>query len=111
MVDDENLLDPLDEPGDDDELATDAPSEDGIVDAAAEPVDNLDVDIVDEFDEDDFDEDFDDDFEEEIVGEYDLEDDQYGSEFDKEFGHLTDPSRPNPKKAAEPKKPVQKKKK
>lgn len=47
--------------------------------------------IVDEFDEDDFDDDFDDDFEEEIEGEYDLEDDKYGVEFTKEFGHLEDP--------------------
>ena len=112
MVDEDKLLDPLDEPGDDDGLSTEDLPDDGILDgAAAAPVDSLDVDIVDEFDEDDFDEDFDDDFEEEIVGEYDLEDDQYGSDFDKEFGHLTDPSRANPKKAAEPKKPVQKKKK
>ena len=111
MVDEDNLVDPLEEPGNDDELSTEDLSDDGILDGAAAPVDSLDVDIVDEFDEDDFDEDFDDDFEEEIVGEYDLEDDQYGSDFDKEFGHLTDPTRANPKKAAESKKPVQKKKK
>ncbi len=42
----------------------------------------------DDFDEDDFDDEFDDDFEEEIKGEYDLEDDQYGEEFNQEFGHL-----------------------
>ena len=42
-----------------------------------------------EFEEDDFDHEFDDDFEEEIKGEYDLEDDHYGEEFKKEFGHLT----------------------
>lgn len=48
-----------------------------------------DSEAVDEFDENDFDEDFDDDFEEEIEGEYELEDDQYGEDFDQEFGHLT----------------------
>ena len=112
MANDDDLLDPLDEPGDNsEEVDTEAVVDDGMLDGAAAPVDNLDVDIVDEFDEDDFDEDFDDDFEEEIVGEYDLEDDQYGSDFDKEFGHLTDPTRANPKKALEPKKPTQKKKK
>ena len=58
--------------------------------------DGLDIDVVDEFNEDDFDEDFDDDFEEEIVGEYDLADDQYGQEFDNTFGHLTDPTREKP---------------
>lgn len=52
-----------------------------------------DPEVVDEFDENDFDEDFDDDFEEEIEGEYELEDDQYGEDFDQEFGHLT----PKPK--------------
>jgi len=111
MVDDDDLLDPLDEPGDDDDSSSEDLSVDGVLDGAAIPIDSLDVEMVDEFDEDDFDEDFDDDFEEEIVGEYDLEDDQYGSDFDKEFGHLTDPSRANPKKAADSKKPVQKKKK
>ena len=55
--------------------------------------DGLDLDIVDEFDENDFDEEFDDDFEEEIEGEYNLEDDKYGKEFDENFGHLTDPTR------------------
>ena len=44
-----------------------------------------------EFEDDDFDHEFDDDFEEEIKGEYDLEDDHYGDEFKKEFGHLTPP--------------------
>ena len=67
--------------------------------------------LLHEDDEDDFDEEFDDDFEEEIVGEYGLEDDQYGDDFDKEFGHLTDPSRVPPKKAAESKKAPDKKKK
>ena len=58
--------------------------------------DGLDIEIVDEFNEDDFDEDFDDDFEEEVVGEYELTDDMYGKEFDTTFGHLTDPTREKP---------------
>lgn len=57
------------------------------------------ADVVDEFDEADFDEDFDDSFEEEVQGEYELEDDQYGEMFDKEFGHLTDPVRAAARKA------------
>lgn len=59
---------------------------------ALEPTDSIqeeEMEVVDEFDESDFDEDFDDDFEEEIKGEYDLEDDQYGEDFNTEFGHLT----------------------
>ena len=63
--------------------------------------DGLDLDIVDEFKEEDFDEEFDDDFEEEIEGEYSLQDDKYGKEFDENFGHLTDPTRVK-KKAPEP---------
>ena len=105
MVEDD-LVDPLSAPGQDSESPE--PVDDTIEDMTAMPVDNLDIEVVDEFDEDDFDEDFDDDFEEEIVGEYDLQDDQYGEVFDKEFGHLTDPTRSPPKKAAEPKKPVKK---
>lgn len=62
--------------------------------------DGLDLDIVDEFKEDDFDEEFDDDFEEEIEGEYALEDDKYGKEFDENFGHIVDPTRK--KKAPDP---------
>jgi len=58
------------------------------------------ADVVDEFDETDFDEDFDDSFEEEVEGEYNLEDDKYGEEFDREFGHLTDPERAAARKAA-----------
>jgi hypothetical protein len=106
---DDDLVDPLDAPGDG--VETNDEVDDGLEDVTLEPVDKLDVEIVDEFDEEDFDEEFDDDFEEEIVGEYDLEDDQYGADFDKEFGHLTDPTRSPPKKAPEPKKPVEKKKK
>ena len=102
----DDLVDPLDEPGDELDV-----NDAGVLEADAEPVDKLDVEIVDEFDEDDFDEDFDDDFEEEIQGEYDLEDDQYGEDFDKEFGHLTDPTRVPPRKAAESKKAPDKKKK
>ncbi|MFT5300262.1 MAG: hypothetical protein ACI87E_002913 [Mariniblastus sp.] len=109
MADD--LVDPLDEPADKTAPVEENVVDDSIEDVSAEPIDNLDVEIVDEFDEDDFDEEFDDDFEEEIVGEYDLEDDQYGADFDKEFGHLTDPTRSPPKKAAEPKKAPEKKKK
>lgn len=108
MVEDD-LVDPLDEPGDDKKTTTEE-VDDSIEDVSAAPIDNLDIEVVDEFDEDDFDEEFDDDFEEEIVGEYDLEDDQYGEDFDKEFGHLTDPTRAAPKKAPEPKKPEKKKK-
>lgn len=80
----------------DDTLVSGEPgdTDDGLV--AAEESDGLDIDVVDEFNEDDFDEDFDDDFEEEIVGEYDLADDQYGQEFDNTFGHLTDPTREKP---------------
>ena len=116
----DDLVDPLGEPGEEKKTQTDSSAtaaetketpDDTVEDVSAEPVDNLDVEVIDEFDEDDFDEEFDDDFEEEIVGEYDLEDDQYGEEFDKEFGHLTDPTRSPPKRAAEPKKPVDKKKK
>lgn len=103
----DDLVDPLDVPGAEDETLEDETLED----VTAAPADNLDIEIVDEFDESDFDEDFDDDFEEEIVGEYDLADDQYGEDFDKEFGHLTDPNRAAPKKAAEPKKASEKKKK
>ena len=62
--------------------------------------DGLDLEIVDEFNEDDFDEEFDDDFEEEIEGEYALEDDKYGKEFDENFGHLTDPTRVKKKAAS-----------
>jgi hypothetical protein len=65
--------------------------------------DGLDIDAVEEFNEDDFDEDFDDDFEEEIVGEYDLADDQYGKEFDDQFGHITNPETAEAKKAAQDK--------
>ncbi len=101
----DDLVDPLDTPG---EQIAEESDVDDLTENLAEPVDNLDVEAVDEFDEDDFDEDFDDDFEEEIKGEYDLQDDQYGLDFDKEFGHLTDPTRSPPKKAAEPKKPVNK---
>ena len=66
------------------------------------PIDDLlDLDVVDEFNEEDFDEDFDDEFEEEVIGEYDLEDDQYGEDFDDQFGHLTDPqAKPAAKKRA-----------
>ena len=111
MVEDD-LVDPLEEPGKKEDSAADVTeTDDSVEDIAAEPVDNLDVEVIDEFDEDDFDEEFDDDFEEEIVGEYDLEDDQYGEDFDKEFGHLTDPTRAAPKIAPEPKKPTEKKKK
>ncbi|MFK7765971.1 MAG: hypothetical protein AB8B55_01930 [Mariniblastus sp.] len=107
MVDDD-LVDPLSTPGEEPTSEVDDTIE--LAEDLA-PVDNLDVEVVDEFDEDDFDEDFDDDFEEEIKGEYDLEDDQYGEDFDKEFGHLTDPTRVPPKKAAESKKAPDKKKK
>lgn len=107
MVDDD-LVDPLDEP---EAETNDGDDMDGVVEDFAAPSDNLDVEIVDEFDEDDFDEEFDDDFEEEIVGEYDLEDDQYGEEFNAEFGHLTDPSIDSSKKSADPKKTPDKKKK
>lgn len=85
MDDDDDLVDPLNEPGDDLENGDLA---DGLL---APPADNLDLEVVDEFDVSDFDEDFDDDFEEEIEGEYDLQDDQYGEDFEKEFGHITDP--------------------
>jgi hypothetical protein len=53
-------------------------------------IDVHDPTITDEFDEAEFDHEFDDDFEEEIEGEYELEDDKYGEDFHKEFGHLTD---------------------
>lgn len=89
---------PVDETpqNDDDTLVSGEPgdTDDGLL--AEEEGDGLDIDVVDEFNEDDFDEDFDDDFEEEIVGEYDLADDQYGQEFDNTFGHLTDPTREKP---------------
>ena len=109
MVDDD-LVDPLDAPGDDKTTAEDDVVDDSIEDVSAEPIDNLEIEIIDEIDEDDFDEDFDDDFEEEIKGEYDLADDQYGTEFDKEFGPLTNPSATPPKKSAESKKDTEKKK-
>jgi len=102
---DDDLVDPLDVPGQNENEVIDETIEDTTV----APVDTLSIEVVDEFDEDDFDEEFDDDFEEEIVGEYDLQDDQYGAEFDREFGHLTDPTKSPPKKAPEPKKPVKKK--
>lgn len=108
MVDDD-LVDPLDTPGDG--IESDDDMDDGLEDLTLKPLDKFDVEIVDEFDEDDFDEDFDDDFEEEIVGEYELEDDRYGADFDKEFGHLTDPSRATSKKTPDPKKGSEKKKK
>lgn len=108
MAEEDNLVDPLEEIGNEESKTTGEKEQ--LDDMAAPPNDNLDVEIVDEFDVDDFDEEFDDDFEEEIVGEYELADDQYGVEFDKEFGHLTDPTRKPPKKAPEPKKKVQKKK-
>ena len=81
---------------DDDTLVSGEPgdTDDGLLSEVEN--DGLDIDVVDEFNEDDFDEDFDDDFEEEIVGEYDLADDQYGQEFDNTFGHLTDPTREKP---------------
>jgi len=82
MVDDD-LVDPLSAPGDGADKVEVV--DETIEDMTAEPIDNLDIEVVDEFDEDDFDEEFDDDFEEEIVGEYDLQDDQYGEVFDKEF--------------------------
>ena len=69
MVEDD-LVDPLSAPGE--KAETPAPVDDTIEDMTVMPVDNLDIEVVDEFDETDFDEDFDDDFEEEIVGEYDL---------------------------------------
>ena len=62
--------------------------------------DGLDLEVVDDFDVEDFDEDFDDDFEEEIEGEYALQDDKYGKEFDETFGHLTDPVRAAARKKA-----------
>ena len=108
---DDDLVDPLDAPGDDADKVNEPSVDDTLEDVTAAPADNLDIEIVDEFDENDFDEDFDDDFEEEIVGEYGLEDDQYGEDFDKEFGHLTDPTRTAPKKPVEPKKAPEKKKK
>ena len=83
MADDEKLVDPLLEPSDSD---SDLDLEDNL---APPPTDNLDLEVVDEFDVADFDEDFDDDFEEEIKGEYNLQDDQYGEDFEKEFGHIT----------------------
>ena len=106
---DENLVDPLDEPGGTDPLEGNLPGktapevekpDEDLVDATAEPSDGLDIEHVDEFEVSDFDEDFDDDFEEENEGEYDILDDQYGEEFDRDFGHLTDPTREAPKKAA-----------
>ncbi|MEM7783196.1 MAG: hypothetical protein AAF939_06310 [Planctomycetota bacterium] len=100
MVDNaDDLVDPLEEPAGKDK-------DDGLVaddGALAPPSDNLDLEFVDEFDAEDFDEDFDDDFEEEVEGEYELEDDQYGEDFDKEFGHLTDPNRKSPSKNPDPK--------
>ena len=93
---DDDLVDPWDDVSNEDSNKVD-----DIEEMTAPPKDNLDVEIVDEFDVDDFDEEFDDDFEEEIQGEYELADDQYGAEFDKEFGHLTDPTRKPPRKAPE----------
>ncbi len=81
---------------DDDTLVSGEPEATADEIAADVEDDGLDIDIVEEFNEDDFDEDFDDDFEEEIVGEYDLADDKYGQEFDTTFGHLTDPTRAKP---------------
>ena len=93
MTDDEKLVDPLLEPSDSD---SDLDLEDNL---APPPTDSLDLEVVDEFDVADFDEDFDDDFEEEIKGEYNLQDDQYGEDFEKEFGHITDPEKAAARKA------------
>ena len=98
MADDEKLVDPLLEPSDGD---SDLDLEDNL---APPPTDSLDLEVVDEFDVADFDEDFDDDFEEEIKGEYNLQDDQYGEDFDKEFGHFTDPEKAAARKAEKAKK-------
>ena len=94
MADDEKLVDPLLEPteNNDDDLGL----EDNL---APPPTDTLDLEVVDEFDVSDFDEEFDDDFEEEIKGEYNLQDDQYGEDFEKEFGHITDPEKAAARKA------------
>ncbi len=87
-----------------DEKKNEKPADDNLVSGeeiqATVVDDGLDLHIVDEFKEDDFDEDFDDDFEEEIEGEYSLQDDKYGKEFDDNFGHIVDPTRK--KKAPDP---------
>jgi len=93
MADDEKLVDPLLEPSENDD---DLGLEDNL---APPPTDSLDLEVVDEFDVSDFDEEFDDDFEEEIKGEYNLQDDQYGADFEKEFGHITDPEKAAARKA------------
>ena len=93
MADDEKLVDPLLEPSENDD---DLGLEDNL---APPPTDSLDLEVVDEFDVSDFDEEFDDDFEEEIKGEYNLQDDQYGEDFEKEFGHITDPEKAAARKA------------
>jgi len=93
---DDDLVDPLLEPTDKDKGTADAELEDNLM---APPTDTLDLEVVDEFDVSDFDEDFDDDFEEEIKGEYNLQDDQYGADFEKEFGHITDPAKAAARKA------------
>lgn len=93
MADDEKLVDPLLEPSENDD---DLGLEDNL---APPPTDTLDLEVVDEFDVSDFDEEFDDDFEEEIKGEYNLQDDQYGADFEKEFGHITDPEKAAARKA------------
>ena len=88
---DDDLVDPPDQPGGAPEKVE---KESASTDAdLVTPNDNLDLEFVDEFDASDFDEDVDDDFEEEVEGEYELADDHYGEEFDREFGHLTDPTR------------------
>jgi hypothetical protein len=89
---DDDLVDPLNEPANSDDLGL----EDNL---APPPTDALDLEVVDEFDVSDFDEEFDDDFEEEIKGEYNLQDDQYGEDFEKEFGHFTDPEKAAARKA------------
>ena len=105
MADEEELVDPLLEPSDSD---SDLDLEDNL---APPPTDNLDLEVVDEFDVADFDEDFDDDFEEEIKGEYNLQDDQYGEDFEKEFGHITDPEKAAARKAEKTEKSEKAKKK
>ena len=105
MADEEELVDPLLEPSDND---SDLDLEDNL---APPPTDNLDLEVVDEFDVADFDEDFDDDFEEEIKGEYNLQDDQYGEDFEKEFGHITDPEKAAARKAEKAEKAEKSKKK
>jgi len=57
---DDDLVDPLSAPGEETEKKVDV-VDDTIEDMTAMPVDNLDIEVVDEFDEDDFDEEFDDD--------------------------------------------------